>query len=157
MLKLEKLSPPYPPLGVRIPKAQEQFTNLPEEALEALQNGEVPFLARYNDEDVGFFTLRPSAHDEVELLRAEDRYTLLSFMVDERFQGQGFGARILAELPELARTTFPQIQSVGLTVNCRNTRAYSLYKKCGFCDNGDLYHHRPLGPQHVMILDISSD
>jgi GNAT superfamily N-acetyltransferase len=153
-LVIEKLAPPYRKIDVGVHAEQEQFIDPTDKALSILTEGEVAFVVRLDDQDVGFFTLRPSIDDDVAQLRSADNCTLRSFMIDARHQGKGIAAKALAELSGLVAATFPAAASIGLTVNCRNAQAYRLYKKNGFRDIGELYHGGSAGPQHIMIMDL---
>jgi RimJ/RimL family protein N-acetyltransferase len=154
VVTVQRLSPPYPALSVRVLAEQEQFIDPVEKALATMKDGEVPFVVRSEDQEVGFFTLRPSDNDEVEQLRSPNRCTLLSFMIDAQQQGKGFAAKSISKLPELVQANFPSANSIGLTVNCRNAHAYRLYEKNGFRDIGELYHGGKAGPQHIMIMNL---
>lgn len=152
MLTIEKLIYPYRTVDVRVLPEQERFINPIEKQLSIMKEGEVPFVVRSDDQDVGFFTLRPSTDDEVVQLRDSSRCTLLSFMIDAQQQGKGYASKALSKIPELVKITFPSVKSVGLTVNCRNIQAYSLYEKNGFRDIGELYLGGSAGPQHIMVM-----
>jgi RimJ/RimL family protein N-acetyltransferase len=152
---IERVFPPYSIINVRVLPEQEQFIDPVDKALSLMKEGEVPFVVRSDDQDVGFFTLRPSDNDAVEQVRSANRCTLLSFMIDAQQQGKGYASKALAKLPELVPATFPGCTSVGLTVNCRNNQAFRLYEKGGFRDIGELYHGGSAGPQHIMIMDLN--
>ncbi len=154
MLEIKQLHPPYPCIDVCVLPEQTQFIDPVERAIATMQPGELPFIMRDGELDVGFFTLRPADSDNIDQLRGDDRVTLLSFMIDARQQGKGYGSRSLAQLAGLAKQTFPHISSIGLSVNCRNTLAYRLYEKNGFRDIGELYHGGSAGPQHIMVMDV---
>jgi RimJ/RimL family protein N-acetyltransferase len=151
---VQRIDPPYPRIDVRVLPEQVQFIDPIEKAITTMQPTEIPFLMRDDDIDIGFFTLRPADSDNIDQLRGDDRVTLLSFMIDARQQGKGYASRSLAQLPQLAKETFPHICSIGLSVNCRNTQAYRLYEKNGFRDIGELYHGGSAGPQHIMVMDV---
>jgi RimJ/RimL family protein N-acetyltransferase len=152
---VEKLAPPYRKIDVQVLPEQEQFIDSVEKALSILTDGELPFAVQTGELDVGFFTLRPSDHDEVEQLRGAFRCTLRSFMIDARLQGKGFASKALAKLPDLMAAHFPQAKSIGLTVNCRNKAAHRLYEKNGFRDLDQLFHGGSAGPQHIMIMELN--
>ncbi len=154
MFVITRIEPPYPQIDVCVLPEQVQFIDPVEKAIATMQATEVPFLMKEDDMDVGFFTLRPAASDNIEQLRGDDKLTLLSFMIDARQQGKGYASRSLAQLPDLARQSFPYVQSIGLSVNCRNKAAYRLYEKNGFRDIGELYHGGSAGPQHIMVMDL---
>ena len=154
MFTIQRVFPPYAIINVCVLPEQEQFIDPVDKALSIMKEGEVPFVVRSDGQEVGFFTLRPSRDDEVEQLRSPNRCTLLSFMIDAQQQGKGFASKVLGKLPELVLATFPASNSVGLTVNCRNSQAYRLYEKNGFRDIGELYYGGCAGPQHIMIMDL---
>jgi len=154
VVTIQRIVPPYAIESVCVRPEQEQFIDPVDKVLSIMQEGEVPFVVRSDGRDVGFFTLRPSRNDEVEQLRSSDRCTLISFMIDSQHQGKGFASMALGKLPGLVLATFPANNSVGLTVNCRNSQAYRLYEKNGFRDIGELYYGGCAGPQHIMIMDL---
>jgi len=154
MFAIKVLEVPYPAIDVRMSPEQMQFTSPVERALARMQFDEKAFVIYDEDIAVGFFTLKPSHSDAVEELRSDTRLTLQSFMIDERRQARGYAKRALGQLPALARQYFANIESIGLSVNCRNEIAYRLYQKNGFLDTGELYYGGSAGPQHVMLMEI---
>ena len=62
-------------------------------------------------------------------------YDLQQFMIDERYQGRGYGTRALRLiLDELRREG--RYDHVELSVKKADTRAIRLYEKAGFVDSG---------------------
>ncbi|GAA0362009.1 GNAT family N-acetyltransferase [Bacillus horti] len=61
---------------------------------------------------------------------------LRAFSTNYNHQGKGYATKSLLLLPEFVRTTFTQSNEIILAVNVENIAAQSLYKKCGFIDNG---------------------
>ncbi len=156
MFRIERIEPPYPSVDVTVQPEQTQFTSPVSTAIEKMQFSEIAFVIRDSGTDVGFFTLIPSDSDVIYQLRSDNRVTLQSFMIDARQQGKGYAKKSLVQLPKLAKQFFPHIDSIGLSVNCRNKLAYQLYEKNGFRDIGELYHGGSSGPQHIMILALES-
>lgn len=154
MFLIKRIESPYPSLDVSVAPEQMQFTSSVAEALERMQFDEMAFAIFDADQAVGFFTLRRSDSDVIEQLRCDTRVTLQSFMIDARRQGKGYAKKALAQLPALTRQFFMNVDSIGLSVNCRNTPAYRLYEKNGFRDSGELYYGGSAGPQHIMIMDF---
>jgi GNAT superfamily N-acetyltransferase len=154
LIEIKILLPPYRPLDINVQANQSQFVNTIEQIFKGLKADQSAFVVQSNGVDVGFFTLSPSDDDEVEQLRSATRCTLRSFMLDSRHQGQGYAAKVLKQLKSLVRENFPHAESVGLTVNCRNTHAHTLYEKHGFHTLKDLYSGGSAGPQHIMIMVI---
>ncbi|WP_115045203.1 GNAT family N-acetyltransferase [Xanthomonas arboricola] len=80
---------------------------------------------------------------------------LRSFFIASNYQGKGLARRALQNLSTYLQAQRVKASSVFLTVNCRNTAAASLYRKCGFVDNGELYLDGSRGPQHIMALPLT--
>ncbi len=154
MFVIERIYPPYRHIDVVVLPEQVQFIGSLERAISTMHPAEIPFIVLDDSVDVGFFTLRPAASDDIEQLRGDDKVTLLSFMIDARQQNKGYGSRSLAQLPALALDAFPYVRSIGLSVNCRNINAYRLYMKSGFRDLGELYHGGSAGPQNIMVMEL---
>lgn len=81
---------------------------------------------------------------------------LRSFFIAQQYQGQGLAKAALAQLGDYLCAQGIATQRVYLTVNCRNLAAAALYRRCGFCDEGQLYLGGPQGPQHIMHLGVGS-
>ncbi len=80
---------------------------------------------------------------------------LRSFLIDARHQGRGYGRAALTALIRDLHVRHEDVQSLNLTVNCRNTNARRLYLSVGFDDAEPLYYGGPNGPQHVMTYDLT--
>ncbi len=61
---------------------------------------------------------------------------LRAFSTDLHHQGKGYAKESLMLLPEFVRAKFPDFNNIVLAVNVKNTAAQSLYKKCGYLDEG---------------------
>lgn len=92
-------------------------------------------LAIEDNELVTFFVLHEN--EGVKPYSENERAILLrTFSTDFHHQGKGYAKQSLLLLPQFVRTQFPHINEISLAVNARNTAAQSLYKKCGFLDEG---------------------
>ncbi|MCL1694794.1 GNAT family N-acetyltransferase [Lysinibacillus sp. BPa_S21] len=87
------------------------------------------------DKLVTFFVLHEkegvtpySSNEQAILIRA--------FSTDFYEQGKGYAKAALQLLPDFVLAHFPTINELVLGVNLPNTAAQSLYKKCGFVDEG---------------------
>lgn len=80
---------------------------------------------------------------------------LRSFFIASKCQGKGLAKCVLQNLAIYLQAQRIKASSIFLTVNCRNTAAASLYRKCGFVDNGELYLGGSHGPQHIMALPVT--
>lgn len=118
-------------------KEQLRFTGTPLESVESSEkdSDRHSILAIKNNEFVTFFVLHKnegvkpySENPKAMLLRA--------FSTDLHHQGKGYAKESLMLLPEFVRAKFPDFNNIVLAVNVKNTAAQSLYKKCGYLDEG---------------------
>jgi diamine N-acetyltransferase len=63
----------------------------------------------------------------------DDQYWLYRFMIDERYQGRGYGKRALLQLIEIIRT-FPDAPELNVGYDLENHVAANLYKSVGFIE-----------------------
>jgi len=85
---------------------------------------------------VGFFAL---AYEP----GSADRYLLMHFLVDRRWQRRGYGAAALHALVALLTERHPACRSIDVTVHPDNHLARRLYERCGFADTGTLLFGEP--------------
>lgn len=121
----------------KLNEEQLRFTCTPKESIEQSKNEEnrSNILAVEDDQLVTFFVLHTS---EGVAPYSDNRHAILlrGFSTDERHQGKGFAKKALQLLPQFVKKQFPQIDEIVLAVNVENRVAQSLYKKCGFVDEG---------------------
>ena len=92
-----------------------------------------PFALYHGELIVGFFTFTFDPE-------SQDVYWLNGYLIDKKYQGQGYGRAGLAQLLKLARRIFPRMRSLSLTVNPENTPARRIYEEAGFLNTNRLYH-----------------
>ncbi|HDR4419564.1 TPA: GNAT family N-acetyltransferase [Bacillus cereus] len=128
---------------------QLQFTGTPKKCIELskVDADRHSILFLVNNEFVTFFVLhgnegvRPySENPKTMLLRA--------FSTDYYYQGKGYAKQSLLLLPDFVRNAYPHISEIVLAVNVKNITAQSLYKKCGFIDEGV----RKIGKKGELII-----
>jgi len=97
--------------------------------------------AYLDDKPVGFFFVK-------ELEGGTLAY-ICRFMIDQRWQGQGIGRRIMNQLLDLLFSS-PSVGAVDLAVSRDSGGAEEFYRKCGFSPTGEPYRggwrmvlHRP--------------
>ncbi len=128
---------------------QLQFTGTPKECVElsevdadrhsilAIENSNlVTFFVLHENEGVKPYSENPNAM----LLRA--------FSTNYYHQGKGYAKQSLLLLPEFVRKEYPHISEIVLAVNVKNIAAQSLYKKCGYIDEGV----RKMGKKGELII-----
>ncbi len=66
----------------------------------------------------------------------DDRYWLWRFMIDERFQGKGYGTAALQVIIQYYKDH--GANNIRLSTKETNTYALSMYRKAGFRDTGEM-------------------
>ncbi|PEJ03348.1 GNAT family N-acetyltransferase [Bacillus toyonensis] len=133
----------------KLSEEQLQFTGTPKKCIELSRTDtdrhSILFLA--NNKLVTFFVLHEnegvkpySENPKAMLLRA--------FSTDYYYQGKGYAKQSLLFLPDFIRKEYPHINEIVLAVNIKNITAQSLYKKCGFIDEGV----RKIGKKGQLII-----
>ncbi|MBD1597522.1 GNAT family N-acetyltransferase [Pseudomonas typographi] len=79
--------------------------------------------------------------------------TLHGLMIDVQWQGRGLGKHCLQALPALARTLWPGVRQLMLSVDPENRPALGLYLSLGWVDCGTAYRSR-LGYERRLVLAL---
>jgi diamine N-acetyltransferase len=98
-------------------------------------------LAIYNDETMVGFIMYSIDHAKEELY-------LCRFMIDEKYQGKGYGKESLSLLRKIAEDT-PGIRKIELSTKPDNSHGINVYEKAGYKDTGVLDDG-----EEVFILEI---
>ena len=122
-------------IRLKVTEAQSEYIATNKRSLEAAgENAEVarPFVIYSDGIAVGFtmFAFEPDYEDP------DDRYWLWRFMIDEKYQGCGYGKealkRIIAYFKENGAT------NIRLSTKESNVAAIHLYQSFGFTPNGEM-------------------
>ena len=98
-------------------------------------------LAIYNDDKpVGFIMYGIKSRDDNE-------YWIYRFMIDEKFQKNGFGRKALEMVIDIIKQDKTH-SKIKISTNPENMAARNLYAKLGFYDTGELH-----GDEVLMILE----
>ena len=128
---------------------QLRYTAMPAECIELsnIDASRFPVLAIEEGQLVTFFVLHLgegispyTTNKHAILIRA--------FSTDFRYQGKGYAKIALSLLPKFVRSNFQHMKEIILAVNVKNLAAQSLYKKCGFVDEGE----RRIGTKGELII-----
>lgn len=109
------------------------------------------FILLVDGEPKGFFMLKRRSC--LPHWAAQDSATLHALQVDRQVQGQGLGRIFLQGLPEAARTTWPDIRQIMLSVDADNLAAMKLYLGLGWVDTGEAYEGR-IGFERRLVLGL---
>lgn len=133
----------------QLTEEQLRYTCTPKDAilLEKEDSGRYSTLAMENNTLVTFFVLH--RNDGVKPYSINEKAILVrAFSTDFRHQGKGYAKRALKLLPNFVREHFSDINEIVLAVNLKNYAAQSLYKKCGYIDEGE----RRMGSKGELII-----
>ncbi len=147
MIKLRKINPDniWKVTNLTVHDSQKHFvasnTDSLLEAYLAIIEGQValPFAIYHDDLLVGFVMFGyGSSEDADEPLIADGNYLMWRFMIDQQFQGRGYGKEALKASLDYIRT-YPcgPAQYCWLSYEPENTAARSLYASMGFNENGE--------------------
>jgi diamine N-acetyltransferase len=98
-----------------------------------------PYAVYSGDEMVGFallFPLADGAEDSIPEPGTERGYILVRLMIDDRFQGRGYGRAALDAIAELVRDR--GLPTLRLSVVPENVQALELYRRNGFAETGEV-------------------
>jgi diamine N-acetyltransferase len=100
-----------------------------------------PYAVYADDEMVGFGLLFPFAggvaDDSVPEPGTERGYIIVRLMVDERFQGRGYGRAALDAIVNLVRAR--GLRELRLSVAPENAQALEFYRRNGFVETGEIH------------------
>ena len=122
-------------IRLKVTEVQSEYIATNENSLEAAaEHSEVarPFVIYSDGKAVGFtmFAFEPDYADP------DDRYWLWRFMIDEEFQGQGYGKESLKHILSYFREN--GASNIRLSTKESNVNAIHLYQSFGFAPNGDM-------------------
>jgi diamine N-acetyltransferase len=103
----------------------------------------IPFAVYDNDVMVGFVM---HAYEE----NTTNMYWINGFIIDERYQGKGYGRAALNQMIRWIVNRFEQCEEIRLTVYQDNFLARSLYNSVGFLPTGEVW-----GEEDVLYLPVN--
>ncbi len=122
-------------IRLRVTEAQSEFIAANELSLKAAaEHAEVarPFVIYSDGIAVGFtmFAFEPNYEDP------DNRYWLWRFMIDEKYQGQGYGKEALKHIISYFKEN--GASNIRLSTKESNINAVHLYQSLGFAPNGEM-------------------
>ena len=110
----------------------------------------LPFGIYEQDELVGFVMFGYDRLDEEDPAAADGNYCLWRFMIDQKFQGRGYGRKALEACVAYLKTApCGPAEYCWLSYEPENVRAAGLYKKFGFEETGEI-----CGGEIVTVLKL---
>jgi len=87
-------------------------------------------IAYDGSEPIGYVLLIPYEEDGLNKLN------ITRLLIDQRFQGQGLGRKVLETTLGYIRTLEPAIETVRISTKLHNAPALALYRSSGFIEQG---------------------
>ncbi|WP_188960640.1 GNAT family N-acetyltransferase [Deinococcus aquiradiocola] len=81
---------------------------------------------------------------------------LRGYFIGAPWQGRGLGTAATRAMIRDLQERHPGIHLLALSVNVRNPAARAVYARAGFVTDPELYLGGAAGPQHVMLLDLTT-
>lgn len=123
------------------------------EAYITLRKGAIvhTFAITEGDTPVGFVMLGYGYQDGDPMI-SEDNYLIWRFMIDQKYQGKGYGKKAMHEIIEFIRS-FPngEAEACWLSYEPENTFAKKFYASFGFMETGEI-----CDGELVAVLSLNS-
>lgn len=147
MIKIEKIDSNnvWKVCNLSVGKHQEDFvaTNSQSiiEAYTTIIDNKValPYAIKIDDTFIGFFMLGYDSLDEGDPQIAAGNYCLWRFMIDEKFQGKGYGKQAMHAIIDLLKSgPVQKAEACWLSYEPENEGARHLYSQFGFVETGEI-------------------
>ncbi len=141
----------------KLSERQQIYSSLPKDVLDdALSDKDrIANIALNEDgEVVGFFVLHQYYQHEGYDTPKQVIY-VRSLSVNERFQGCGYGTKMMMHLPQYVQKLFPSFNHLYLVVDAENKGAWNVYERAGFMHTATK-EEGPIGKERLYYLDLDS-
>lgn len=78
-----------------------------------------------------------------------------SLSINEKYQGNGYGTKIMMFLPQYVQYLFPEFNHLHLVVDAENKGAWNVYERAGFMHTATK-EEGPIGKERLYYLDLDS-
>ncbi|PTE77482.1 GNAT family N-acetyltransferase [Staphylococcus gallinarum] len=136
---------------------QQIYSSLPKDVLnEALEDDDrIANIALNSDgEVVGFFVLHQYYQHEGYDTPNQVVY-VRSLSINEKYQGCGYGTKMMMYLPQYVQILFPNFNHLYLVVDAENKGAWNVYERAGFM-HAATKEEGPIGKERLYYLDLDS-
>ena len=106
------------------------------------------------NEVVGFFVLHQYYQHEGYDTPKKVVY-VRSLSINEKYQGNGYGTKIMMFLPQYVQYLFPEFNHLYLVVDAENKGAWNVYERAGFMHTATK-EEGPIGKERLYYLDLDS-
>ncbi|WP_214537006.1 GNAT family N-acetyltransferase [Staphylococcus pseudintermedius] len=134
---------------------QRIYSSLPKEVLDDALNDDnrvANIVLNDQDEVIGFFVLHEHYQHEGYDTPYEVVY-IRSLSINEAYQGNGYGTKIMMTLPEYVQMISPDFNHLYLVVDAENESAWNVYERAGFMHTATK-EEGPIGKERLYYLDL---
>ena len=139
----------------KLSERQQIYSSLPKSVLDDALNDEnrVANIAMNQEgQVVGFFVLHQYyQHEGYDT--PENVVYVRSLSVNEKYQGHGYGTKMMMFLPQYVQELFPDFNHLYLVVDAENKGAWNVYERAGFM-NTETIELGPIGKERLYYLDF---
>ncbi|MBU5292267.1 GNAT family N-acetyltransferase [Staphylococcus capitis] len=141
----------------KLSERQQIYSSLPKTVLDDALNDEnrVANIAMNQEgQVVGFFVLHQYyQHEGYDT--PENVVYVRSLSVNEKYQGHGYGTKMMMFLPQYVQELFPDFNHLYLVVDAENNGAWNVYERAGFMHTATK-EEGPIGKERLYYLDLDS-
>ena len=141
----------------KLSEGQQIYSSLPKSVLDDALNDEnrVANIAMNQEgQVVGFFVLHQYyQHEGYDT--PENVVYVRSLSVNEKYQGHGYGTKMMMFLPQYVQELFPDFNHLYLVVDAENKGAWNVYERAGFMHTATK-EEGPIGKERLYYLDLDS-
>ncbi|MGX0740489.1 RimJ/RimL family protein N-acetyltransferase [Staphylococcus capitis] len=141
----------------KLSERQQIYSSLPKSVLDDALNDEnrVANIAMNQEgQVVGFFVLHQYyQHEGYDT--PENVVYVRSLSVNEKYQGHGYGTKMMMFLPQYVQELFPDFNHLYLVVGAENKGAWNVYERAGFMHTATK-EEGPIGKERLYYLDLDS-
>lgn len=141
----------------KLSERQQIYSSLPKSVLDYALNDEnrVANIAMNQEgQVVGFFVLHQYyQHEGYDT--PENVVYVRSLSVNEKYQGHGYGTKMMMFLPQYVQELFPDFNHLYLVVDAENKGAWNVYERAGFMHTATK-EEGPIGKERLYYLDLDS-
>lgn len=141
----------------KLSERQQIYSSLPKSVLDDALNDEnrVANIAMNQEgQVVGFFVLHQYyQHEGYDT--PENVVYVRSLSVNEKYQGHGYGTKMMMFLPQYVKELFPDFNHLYLVVDAENKGAWNVYERAGFMHTATK-EEGPIGKERLYYLDLDS-
>lgn len=141
----------------KLSERQQIYSSLPKSVLDDALNDEnrVANIAMNQEgQVVGFFVLHQYyQHEGYDT--PENVVYVRSLSVNEKYQGHGYGTKMMMFLPQYVQELFPDFNHLYLVVDTENKGAWNVYERAGFMHTATK-EEGPIGKERLYYLDLDS-